>query len=241
MNSDDFDSNLLRGNDKSRSVDWRRDFEPVPYPYAIAEMEARVQQIVAKQAAELVWLLEHPPLYTAGTSAKPEDLLLPEQFPVYATGRGGQYTYHGPGQRIAYLMLDLDGSAGRERDIRRYIQRLEAWVIRVLLEFGVVAESHPERVGVWVKTGDRMDKIAAIGVRLRHWVTYHGVAINLSTNLDDYAGILPCGIADAGVCSLKSLGRSFTVPDFDEALFYYFGQFFAGAGACAQGAPTSKS
>ena len=230
MNSDDFDSNLLRNNDKNRPVDWLRDSELVPYPYAIATMEARVQQIIQNQAAELVWLLEHPPLYTAGTSAKPADLLLPDRLPVFATGRGGQYTYHGPGQRIAYLMLDLDGTAGRERDIRRYIQRLEAWIIRVLLEFGVEAETHPDRVGVWVKRDGRMDKIAAIGVRLRHWVTYHGVAINLSTNLDDFAGILPCGIADAGVCSLASLGLSFTVQDFDEALFYYFGKFFAGTG-----------
>ncbi|MDI9409128.1 MAG: lipoyl(octanoyl) transferase LipB [Candidatus Pacebacteria bacterium] len=210
----------------TQAVEWKRESEAIPYEFAVAEMESRVAQIHEAKAPEMVWLLEHPPLYTAGTSAQPQDLLTPERFPVYASGRGGQYTYHGPGQRIAYVMLELNGAAGREKDVRRYIQRLESWVIKVLAEFGVEGKTHPERVGVWVDNHGRAEKIAAIGVRIRHWVTYHGIAINLSPNLEHFGGILPCGISDAGVCSLESLGRSFNPADFDQALFYYFDQVF---------------
>jgi len=189
---------------------------PVAYPDAVAEMERRVAAIHAGAEAEAVWLLEHPPLYTAGTSARPGDLLAPERFPVYTTGRGGQYTYHGPGQRVAYVMLDL---RRRGMDLRRYIRDLEAWVIATLASFNVRGERRNDRVGVWVaRGGGREDKIAAIGVRVRRWVTYHGISINVEPELSHYAGIVPCGIAEHGVTSLADLGLTASMADVDLAL-----------------------
>jgi lipoyl(octanoyl) transferase len=166
-------------------------------------MEKRVDEIVSRQARELVWLLEHPALYTAGTSARVDDLLLPKRFPVFVTGRGGQYTYHGPGQQIAYVMLDL---RNRGRDVRAFVRQLESWVIDTLAAFGISGERRDGRVGIWVADDSGDAKIAAIGVRVRHWVTFHGVSINISPNLAHYNGIVPCGIDNAGVTSLTALG-----------------------------------
>ena len=184
--------------------EWLVASAPVAYEQAIAAMEARAAAIHAGQAPELVWLLEHPPLYTAGTSARPEDLLDAGRFPVHRTGRGGQYTYHGPGQRIAYVLLDLNR---RGRDIRKYVSQLEAWVITTLVAFGVTGERRSDRVGVWVVRPDGSeDKIAAIGVRVRHWVTFHGISLNVAPDLSHYDGIVPCGISGHGVTSLADLG-----------------------------------
>lgn len=186
------------------------------YPEAVAAMEARVAAIRAKGAPEWVWLVEHPPLYTAGTSAKPADLLDPLRFPVYPSGRGGQYTYHGPGQRVAYVMLDLKARGG---DIRRYVHDLEEWVIRALAHFAVRAERRPGRVGIWVETGQGAEaKIAALGVRVRQGVTYHGVAVNLEPDLGHFEGIVPCGISTHGVTSLWALGHTAGMDDLDLAL-----------------------
>jgi lipoyl(octanoyl) transferase len=207
-----------------RAVDWRVGDGLVAYPDALAAMNARVADIIAGRAGELVWLLEHPPLYTAGTSARRRDLLQPDRFPVFAAQRGGEYTYHGPGQRVAYAMLDLNR---RGRDLRAYVWRLEEWVIRALAEFGVRAERRAGRVGVWVVRPDRPprpdgspaeDKIAAIGVRVRRWVAFHGVAINVEPDLEHFSGIVPCGIRGHGVTSLVDLGLPVTLPDLDLAL-----------------------
>ncbi|VAV94388.1 Octanoate-[acyl-carrier-protein]-protein-N-octanoyltransferase, partial [hydrothermal vent metagenome] len=175
-------------------------------------------------APELVWLLEHPPLYTAGTSADSRDLISPDRFPVYETGRGGQYTYHGPGQRVAYVMLDL---SKRARDVRKYVHNLEQWVIDTLAAFDVIAERRAGRVGVWVTRSDgREEKIAAIGVRVRKWVTYHGICINVAPDLDHYSGIVPCGISEHGVTSLSDLGRNVTMEEVDAALKQTWGKNF---------------
>lgn len=209
-------------------VEWRISDDPVDYPTAIATMEARVAAIRAGSLPEMIWLLEHPPLYTAGTSAKPGDLLDPDRFPVFATGRGGQYTYHGPGQRVAYVMLDLKARGG---DIRRYVHDLEEWVIRTLARFNVRGERRPGRVGIWVADGKREDKIAAIGVRVRHWVSYHGIAINLEPDLAHFDGIVPCGIAASesapfGVTSLAKLGLIVSMPELDMAMRAAFLEVF---------------
>jgi lipoyl(octanoyl) transferase len=213
-------------------VEWRRSEGLVPYPEAVAAMEARVEAILAGQAGELVWLLEHPPLYTAGTSARPEDLLWPDRFPVYESRRGGEFTYHGPGQRVAYAMLDLNA---RGRDVRRYVWRLEEWVIQTLAAFGVRGERRAGRVGVWVVRPDRPpsadgtpaeDKIAAIGVRPRRWLSFHGVAINVEPDLGHFAGIVPCGIRGHGVTSLVDLGLPVTMTDLDLALAAAFDEVF---------------
>jgi lipoyl(octanoyl) transferase len=197
-------------------IEWKTSHVPVPYADAVAAMEARVAAIHAGTAAEQVWLLEHPALYTAGTSAKREDLLQPDRFPVFETGRGGQYTYHGPGQRIGYVMLDLKR---RQLDVRRYVQMLEDWVIATLAVFNVRGERRQGRVGVWVERGGgREDKIAAIGVRVRRWVTYHGISINVEPDLSHYEGIVPCGIGEHGVTSLVDLGLPVTMEDLDVAL-----------------------
>jgi lipoyl(octanoyl) transferase len=191
-------------------------------------MEEKVRAIREDGAADCVWLIEHPPLYTAGTSAKPEDLL-EKRFPVYTTGRGGQYTYHGPGQRVAYVMIDLHK---RGDDLRAYVHDLEAWVIRALARLGVKGERHAGRVGIWVGNGKIADnennaaKIAAVGVRVRKWVAYHGIAVNLDPDLSHYAGIVPCGIKDAGVTSLKALGVTATMDDLDTALRAAFEDVF---------------
>ena len=204
-------------------IEWRISDRLVPYPDALAAMEERVAAIRAGHAPELVWLLEHPPLYTAGTSARAEDLLLP-QFPVYEAGRGGQYTYHGPGQRVAYVMLDLQR---RRPDLRAYVWRLEEWVIRTLARFGVHGERRSGRVGIWVTTPAGAEaKIGAIGVRVRRWVTFHGVAINLDPDLSHFSGIVPCGIRGFGVTSLADLGRTVTMAELDQALMATFDEVF---------------
>jgi lipoyl(octanoyl) transferase len=203
--------------------EWRISDGLMPYEEALATMEARVADIRAGRARELVWLLEHPPIYTAGTSAKAADLLQPLRFPVHVAGRGGQYTYHGPGQRVVYVMLDL---RQRRQDVRRFVTDLEDWTIRTLGRFNVTAERRPGRVGVWVARPGREDKIAAIGVRIRHWVSFHGLSINLEPDLSHYAGIVPCGISQHGVTSLVDLGLPVTMTDLDVALAETFDEVF---------------
>jgi lipoyl(octanoyl) transferase len=208
------------------TVEWRFSDAPIAYPDAVAAMEDRVAAIRAGSAPELVWLLEHPPLYTAGTSARPEDLLDHRRFPVYPTGRGGQHTYHGPGQRVGYVMLDLKRHGA---DVRAYVHRLEDWLIATLARFNVKGERRDGRVGIWVaRGGGREDKIAAIGVRVRHWVTYHGVALNVDCDLSHFAGIVPCGIATPqfGVTSLLDLGITATMSDVDVAMREAFDEVF---------------
>jgi lipoyl(octanoyl) transferase len=213
-------------------VEWRNTPGLTPYPEALAGMEAHVAEMIAGGADECVWLLEHPPIYTSGTSARPGDLLDPTRFPVYPARRGGEYTYHGPGQRVAYAMLDLDR---RGRDVRAYVRNLEEWVIRTLAEFGVTGERRPGRVGVWVVRPERPpgpdgapaeDKIAAIGVRVRRWVAFHGIAINVEPDLEHFSGIVPCGIRGHGVTSLVDLGLPVTMADVDVALRRGFGEVF---------------
>jgi lipoyl(octanoyl) transferase len=209
-------------------VDWRISAGPVPYPDAVAEMESRAADIADQRAAELVWLLEHPPLYTSGTSGKEGDLLDP-RFPLFNTGRGGQVTYHGPGQRVAYVMLDLKQ---RRPDVRAYVAGLEEWIIRTLDAFNVRGERREDRVGVWVRRPDKgagyEDKIAAIGVRLRRWVSFHGIAINVEPELSHFSAIVPCGVVDPryGVTSLVDLGLPVTMEDVDVALRRAFEDVF---------------
>ncbi|PWJ19246.1 lipoyl(octanoyl) transferase LipB [Jannaschia seohaensis] len=204
--------------------DWITSDAPVPYPTALAEMEARVASILDGTAREALWLLEHPPLYTAGTSADPADLREPDRFPVFEARRGGQYTYHGPGQRVVYCMLDV---GARGRDVRAFVETLEHWVIAALAEFGLTGEIRPGRVGVWIARPDkpplpdgtpREDKIAAIGIRLRRWVSFHGISINVEPDLSHFDGIVPCGISGHGVTSLVDLGLPVTMEDLDSAL-----------------------
>jgi lipoyl(octanoyl) transferase len=217
------------------AIEWRCSDEPVPYEMAVAEMERRIAATRAGTEPELVWLLEHPPLYTAGTSARPEDLLDPQRLPVYKSGRGGQHTYHGPGQRIAYVMLDLDKPklGSKRRDVRCHVWRLEEWMIRTLARFNVRGERRDGRIGVWVAGADgREDKIAAIGVRVRHWVSYHGVALNVDPELDHFRGIVPCGVTDHGVTSLARLGITASMPEIDIALRATFDNVFGEAAAC---------
>jgi len=214
-------------------VEWIVSPGLTPWPEAVAAMEARAAAIREGRAGEAVWLVEHPPLYTAGTSARAEDLVQPDRFPVFAAGRGGQYTYHGPGQRVVYVMLDLDR---RGRDVRAFVAALEAWVIAALAEFGVRGEVRPGRVGVWVTRPDRPpgpdgapreDKIAAIGVKLRRWVSFHGLSINVEPDLSHYDGIIPCGIRAHGVTSLVDLGLPVSMADLDMALHGHFIRNFA--------------
>jgi lipoyl(octanoyl) transferase len=187
----------------------------LPYPQAVAFMEARAAEIAEGRAGELVWLVEHPPIYTAGTSAKDSDLI-DARFPVFKTGRGGQFTYHGPGQRVGYVMLDLKR---RKADVRAYVRDLEEWLIRALALLGVTGERREGRVGIWVaRPGGREDKIAAIGVRVRRWVTFHGVSFNVAPDLTHFTGIVPCGVREHGVTSLADLGISATMADADNAL-----------------------
>jgi len=211
-------------------IEWRIAEAPVDYEAAVEAMETRVAAIRAGLAPELVWLLEHPPLYTAGTSAREEDLLDPQYLPVHRTGRGGRYTYHGPGQRIAYVMLDL---TRRGADVRCHVHRLEEWMIRTLAHFGVKGERRQGRVGIWVvRSGAAEDKIAAIGVRVRRWVTYHGVALNVDPELDHYRGIVPCGIVEHGVTSLEALGVDATMAEIDQVLHATFAEIFEAADSC---------
>ena len=195
-------------------LEWTVADAPVPYPDAVAAMEARAEAIARGAAAEQVWLLEHDALYTAGTSADDADLV-DARFPVFKTGRGGQYTYHGPGQRVGYVMLDLKR---RTPDVRAYVQDLEEWLIRTLAEFQVKGERREGRVGIWVRRGSREDKIAALGVRIRRWVTFHGVSLNVDPDLSHFSGIVPCGIRKHGVTSLAELGLPVTMVDVDVAL-----------------------
>jgi len=207
-----------------KAVEWQISDTPVGYEEAVAAMEARVADIREHSAAELAWLLEHPALYTAGTGARPEDLLDGSLLPVRATGRGGKYTYHGPGQRVAYVMLDL---RERGRDIRRHVNLLEEWLIRALERFNVVGERREGRVGIWIDQGGKREaKIAAVGVRVRHWITYHGVSLNIEPDLDHYRGIVPCGIGEHGVTSLVDLGIPVTTAEVDSALMEAFGKVF---------------
>jgi lipoyl(octanoyl) transferase len=207
------------------SIDWKVEPGMTGYEYAVAAMESRVESIRSGGAREQVWLVEHPPLYTAGTSAKPGDLL-DCRFPVFQSGRGGQYTYHGPGQRVGYVMLDL---RRRHPDVRRYVEDLEEWLIQTLMLFGIRGERRPGRVGIWVCHGDGTeDKIAAIGVRLRHWISFHGVSLNIDPELGHFGGIIPCGIRDArfGVTSLAALGIPASMAIVDEALRISFQEVF---------------
>jgi len=209
-------------------VEWRISERPVTYPEAVAAMESRAAAIASGEAGELVWLLEHPPLYTAGTSGRHDDLLDP-RFPLFTSGRGGQLTYHGPGQRVAYVMLDLKR---RRPDVRAFVAGLEEWIIRTLAHFNVRGERREDRVGVWVKRPDKgaghEDKIAAIGVRLRKWVSFHGIAINVEPDLSHFSAIVPCGVADAryGVTSLVDLGHPVGLADLDIALRQAFAEVF---------------
>ena len=214
-------------------VEWRISATPVPYPQAVVEMESRAADIAEHKAAELVWLLEHPPLYTSGTSGKEGDMLDP-RFPLFTTGRGGQLTYHGPGQRVAYVMLDLKR---RRPDVRAYVAGLEEWIIRTLDAFNVRGERREDRVGVWVRRPDKgvsyEDKIAAIGVRLRRWVSFHGIAINVEPDLSHFSAIVPCGVIDPryGVTSLVDLGLPVTMEDVDVALRRAFEDVFGATAA----------
>jgi len=205
-------------------AEWRVSDALVPYDEALGVMEARAAAVAHGNAPELVWLLEHPPLYTAGTSAHDEELLEPGRLPVHRTGRGGRYTYHGPGQRIAYVMLDL---RKRGQDVRCYVHQLEEWIIRTLVRFEVRGERRDGRVGIWVvRPSGNEEKIAAIGVRVRQWVTYHGLALNVDPELEHYRGIVPCGIAEHGVTSLAELGVAATMEEVDSALRRAFAEAF---------------
>lgn len=213
-------------------MDWKHLPGLAPYAETLAAMEARVAAISAGTAPEAVWLLEHPPLYTAGTSTNPNDLVQPDRFPVHMAGRGGQYTYHGPGQRVAYVMMDLNQ---RGRDVRQFVCALENWVIATLAEFNVKGERRTGRVGVWVVRPDRTPnadgspheaKIAAIGVKLRRWVSFHGISINVEPDLSHFDGIVPCGIRDHGITSLVDLGLPVTLADLDAALMLTMPRFF---------------
>ena len=208
----------------SHPVTWEVAQAPVDYTSAHERMKARAAAIAAGAAGELIWLLEHPPLYTAGTSANPADLVAPDRFEVHHTGRGGQYTYHGPGQRVGYAMLDL---RKRGRDVSAFVRGLEQWIIDALAEFDVTAERRCGRVGVWVvKDNGDEEKIAAIGVRLKKWVSFHGISINLDPDLTHFGGIVPCGIREHGVASLASLGRKASMEDLDNALKTSFEAIF---------------
>ena len=209
-------------------VGWSVSPRPVGYAQAVAAMEARAASIADGRAGELVWLLEHPPLYTAGVTAKKDDLLEPDRFPVFESGRGGQFTYHGPGQRVAYVMLDL---TRRQRDVRAFVAALEAWVIGALARFNVDGEVRTGRVGVWVERRTpglptREDKIAAIGVKLRRWISFHGISLNVEPNLSHFSGIVPCGVTDHGVTSLVDLGLPASMAEADEALRASFAEVF---------------
>ena len=211
-------------------VEWAVSDGLIPYPEAVSFMEARAAAIAVGEASERVWLLEHPPLYTAGTSAKPADLVAPDRFEVFKSGRGGQYTYHGPGQRVGYVMLDL---RKRGRDVSAFVRALEQWIINTLAEFDMTAERRCGRVGVWVTLDDgREAKIAAIGVRLKKWVSFHGISINLNPDLSHFDGIIPCGISEHGVTSFAALGKKTSMAELDSALKRHFEMLFG---------PTQKS
>jgi len=211
----------------SAPVEWAIAEGLTGYDEAVAFMEARAAAIADGRAPELVWLVEHPPLYTAGTSARTEDLVEPDRFPVFQSGRGGQYTYHGPGQRVAYVMLDLKR---RQPDLRRYVAALEAWLIAALAEFNIRGERREDRVGVWVRRPEKgasvEDKVAAIGIRVRRWVSFHGISLNVEPDLSHFSGIVPCGVRQHGVTSLVDLGIPVTMPEVDAVLRGTFEEIF---------------
>jgi lipoyl(octanoyl) transferase len=245
VKSDLFDENFA--GQVTGPVRWLRSPGLVDYPAAVAAMEAYVAAISEGKTPELAWFLEHPPLYTAGTSSRPEDLIDPAGLPVYSTGRGGQFTYHGPGQRVVYLMLDL---GKRGRDVRAFVRAIEAWLIDALGLLGVNGECRSGRTGIWVRRREkglgREDKIAAIGIRVRRWISFHGVSINLDPDLSHFNGIVPCGIRDQGVTSLAELGRNIDLAALDEALLAvfvpHFGEIWPAASPdLAQFAPQLRS
>jgi lipoyl(octanoyl) transferase len=217
-------------------VEWAIAEGPVGYDAAVAEMEARVAAIAEGTAPERVWLVEHPPLYTAGTSAQDGDLVEPDRFPVFRSGRGGKYTYHGPGQRVAYVMLDLNR---RGPDVRVFVAALEAWLIRTLASFNIRGERREDRVGVWVRRPEKgegvEDKVAAIGIRVRRWVTFHGISLNVEPDLTHFTGIVPCGVTQHGVTSLVDLGLPVTMEDADLALRAAFEEVFGPTVSVADG------
>lgn len=224
----------MRAVPGSPPVEWRIEPDLLDYEFAVTFMEERVAAIAEGRARELVWLVEHPPLYTAGTSADPNDLVEPDRFPVHQTGRGGQYTYHGPGQRVAYVMLDLER---RGKDVRAFVAALERWIIGALAAFNVRGERREDRVGVWVRRPDKgdgaEDKIAAIGIRVRRWVSFHGISLNVEPDLGHFSGIVPCGIRGHGVTSLVDLGLPVTMADADAALKASFIEVFGPCGPLA--------
>lgn len=205
------------------NIEWKTSNNLVNYHTALETMESRVADIYQRTQSELIWLLEHDPLYTAGTSSQKKDLLDPNRFPVHQVGRGGEYTYHGPGQRIAYTLLDLKQ---RGSDVRLFVQNLEAWIIDTLAEFGVKGERREGRIGIWVTNSGTEKKIAAIGIRIRHWITFHGIAINVNPNLEHFSGIVPCGNMDYGITSLNDLKINCSMKDVDEVLRNKFFQRF---------------
>lgn len=215
------------------NIEWRVSEGLVPYPQALADMEARAAAIYEGVAGERIWLLEHPPLYTAGTSAAADELL-DQRFPVYVAGRGGRYTYHGPGQRIGYVQIDL---SKRGKDVRNFVHNLEGWVIAALADFGVAARRADGRIGIWTDTPDgREAKIGAIGVRVRRWVTLHGFSVNIDPDLSHFSGIIPCGISEFPVTSLTQLGKNVTLPAFDDALKRHLPAFLDALGRCKSAA-----
>jgi lipoyl(octanoyl) transferase len=214
-----------------RTIEWRKTENPVAYPEAVSFMEERVQGIIEERAPETIWLLEHPALYTLGTSARPEELLDANNLPVFQAGRGGRYTYHGPGQKIIYVMVDLRKG---KRDIRAFVQSLEAWIIATLGRFNIKGRCYPERIGVWVERDQkREDKIAAIGIRIRRWVTFHGIAINVAPDLEHFKGIVPCGITNHGITSFEDLGVTASMDEVDIALKETFKDAFPNIGKIA--------
>jgi lipoyl(octanoyl) transferase len=214
-------------------IEWRVSEGLVPYADALAEMEARAAAVRAGEADELVWLLEHPPLFTAGTSSDPAELFNPMGFPVFEAGRGGRYTYHGPGQRVGYLVLDLEK---RGKDIRCFVHSLEGWIIETLAQLGIEARREPGRIGIWTGHGAKEAKIGAIGVRVRRWVTMHGFSINVAPDLSHFGGIVPCGIAEYGVTSLAALGRDAAMKPLDDALEANFTSFLRNLSDISQAA-----
>jgi lipoyl(octanoyl) transferase len=242
LNRDTIATELTLQRGATVPVEWAVSDRLVPYSEAVAAMEVRAAAIASGNAPEQVWLLEHPPLYTAGTSARDADLISPNRFPVFKTGRGGEFTYHGPGQRVAYLMLDLNR---RGPDLRRYVASLEAWIIAALARFNVLGERREDRIGVWVRRPEKAllpdgrpaeDKIAAIGIRVRRWVTFHGISLNVDPDLEHYSGIVPCGVSGYGVTSLVDLGIPASRPEVDAALKAEFERLF-GATAPANAEP----